>query len=75
MICVTISVVAAMSLTSGSILSSFERIGYVIIGIIIALIANKFIFSFSEKDNNEEDKNIIDNNEVDNNKNVTTALK
>lgn len=52
-ICVTISVVAAMSISDGSIYSSMQRIMYVFIGAVIALIANKYIFSFSKEEDNK----------------------
>lgn len=44
MICVTMSVVASVSLINGTIITSIERVGYVFIGIILAIIADKLIF-------------------------------
>lgn len=43
-ICVTMSVVASVSLTNGTIITAMERICYVFIGIILAIIVDKFIF-------------------------------
>lgn len=48
-ICVTISVVASVSLTNGMLLTAFERIGYVFLGIILALIVNKFVLETKEE--------------------------
>lgn len=42
-ICVTISVVASVSLTNGMMLTAFERITYVFLGIILSLLVNKFV--------------------------------
>lgn len=47
---VTISAVAPLALTTGSFYAVLERIIYVIIGIILALIANTLILKKSEKD-------------------------
>ena len=47
---VTISAVAPLALTTGSFYAVLERIIYVIIGIILALIANALILKKSEKD-------------------------
>lgn len=48
-ICVTISVVASVSLTNGTLLTAIERVGYVFIGVILALIADKFAFRQNNK--------------------------
>lgn len=50
MILVTISSVAPLALTAGTGYAIFERISYVIIGIILALLANKFILMKSKED-------------------------
>lgn len=42
-ICVTISVVASVSLVNGMLITAFERITYVFLGIILSLLVNKFI--------------------------------
>ncbi|WP_302669952.1 FUSC family protein [uncultured Clostridium sp.] len=47
---VTISAVAPLALTTGSFYAVLERIMYVIIGIVLALIANTFILKKSKKD-------------------------
>ncbi|MBM6839843.1 hypothetical protein H9X77_16915 [Clostridium saudiense] len=47
---VTISAVAPLALTTGSLYAVLERIMYVIIGIILALIANRFILRKSKSD-------------------------
>lgn len=47
---VTISAVAPLALTTGSLYVVLERIMYVIIGIILALIANRFILRKSKSD-------------------------
>ena len=44
-ICVTMSVVASVSLTNGTITTAVERVGYIGIGIILALFADKLIFN------------------------------
>lgn len=44
-ICITISVVASISLTNGTIITAIERVGYICIGIILALLADKLIFN------------------------------
>ncbi len=44
MICVTMSVVASVSLINGTIVTAIERVGYVFIGIILAMIVDKLIF-------------------------------
>ncbi|CEG29431.1 FUSC family protein [Bacillus sp. B-jedd] len=43
MICVTMSVVAAASLTNSALSMVTERIGYILIGIVLALLVDKFI--------------------------------
>lgn len=48
---VTIAAVAPLVLSNGSLYAVFERIMYVIIGIILALIANRFILKKSKGDN------------------------
>lgn len=48
MICVTASVVAAASISDGTLDMAVQRIGYVFIGILIALVANKFLLHHSE---------------------------
>lgn len=50
MICVTMSVVASVSLTNGTITTIIERVGYVIIGIGIALLVNKFLLQSKIKE-------------------------
>ncbi|MCM0650515.1 FUSC family protein [Clostridium swellfunianum] len=45
MICVTMSVVASVSLINGTFITAFERVGYVFIGILFAVIADKLIFT------------------------------
>lgn len=42
-ICVTISVVASVSLMNGMLLTAVERITYVFLGVILSLLVNKFI--------------------------------
>lgn len=49
-ICVTVSVVASLGLTNGSILAAALRIIFVIIGIAFALLGNKYIFNKSIKE-------------------------
>lgn len=50
-ICVTVSVVASVAITNGTLRTAFERILFVSIGIIISLIGNKLIFSdYKEED-------------------------
>lgn len=49
MIVVTVSSVASVALTNGTIATAIERLFYVLIGIGIALIANKFILKSSKK--------------------------
>lgn len=44
-ICVTMSVVASVSLTNGTIVTAIERVGYISIGIILAILADKIIFN------------------------------
>ena len=44
-ICVTMSVVASVSLTNGTIITAIERVGYIVLGIILAVLADKFIFN------------------------------
>ena len=44
-ICITMSVVASISLTNGTIITAIERVGYICIGIILALLADKLIFN------------------------------
>lgn len=44
MICVTMSVVAAASLTNSALSMVTERIGYIVVGIILALLVDKFVF-------------------------------
>ena len=44
-ICVTMSVVASVSLTNGTITTAIERVGYICIGIILALVADKVVFN------------------------------
>lgn len=44
MICVTMSVVASVSLINGTIITAMERVCYVFIGIILAIIVDKLIF-------------------------------
>ena len=39
-ICITMSVVASISLTNGTIITAIERVGYICIGIILALLAD-----------------------------------
>lgn len=43
-ICVTMSVVASVSITNGTIITAMERVGYVFIGMILAIIVDKLIF-------------------------------
>lgn len=50
MICVTVSSVASVALTSGTLSVAIERIIYVALGIIISLIANKYILKTSVTD-------------------------
>ena len=50
MICVTASVVASMALTNSTIFAAIERIIYVVAGIVIALIANHFLFEVKSKE-------------------------
>lgn len=50
MICVTMSVVASVSLINGTILTSIERMGYVFIGIVLAIIVDKLIFRIKLSD-------------------------
>lgn len=44
MICVTMSVVAAASLSNNALNMVTERIGYILIGIVLALLVDKFVF-------------------------------
>lgn len=44
MICVTISVIASVSLVSGTIATAFSRVSCVLIGVILALIMNELVF-------------------------------
>lgn len=48
-ICVTISSVASVALTSGTISIAIERIVYVCIGVAISLLANKYILKSTKK--------------------------
>lgn len=43
MICVTASVIASVSLVNGTLVTIFERIEYVCLGIILSLLINKFV--------------------------------
>lgn len=43
-ICVTVSAVASLALTNGTLAAAFYRILFVCIGIVVALIGNKYIF-------------------------------
>lgn len=45
MICVTMSVVATVSLVNGTLITALERVFYVLLGIILAVIADKLIFN------------------------------
>lgn len=45
MICVTASVMASTSIANGTIITALERIGYVFLGVILALVANSLIFN------------------------------
>lgn len=47
---VTIGAIAPLALTNGSVYAALERVIYVIIGIVLASIANTFILKKSEKD-------------------------
>lgn len=49
-ICVTVSSVASVALTNGTLITALERILYVAIGIIISLIANKYILKAPKKE-------------------------
>ncbi|MDU4660647.1 MAG: FUSC family protein, partial [Clostridium butyricum] len=49
MVCVTVSTVASVALTNGTLLTAIERILFVSIGILISLIGNKLIFSDFKK--------------------------
>ncbi|MBQ8997946.1 MAG: FUSC family protein [Clostridium sp.] len=49
-VCVTVSSVASVALTNGTLLTAIERIVYVFIGIIISLIANKYVLKTTEKE-------------------------
>ena len=49
-ICVTISSVASVALTNDTLSVAIDRIIYVFIGIVISLLANKYILKTSEKD-------------------------
>ena len=49
MICVTVSAVASVAISNGALLTVFERILFVFIGIIVGLIGNKLIFSDYEE--------------------------
>ena len=44
-ICITMSVVASISLTNGTIITAIERVSYICIGIILALLADKLIIN------------------------------
>lgn len=44
-ICITMSVVTSVSLTNGTITTAIERVAYICIGIILALLADKLIFN------------------------------
>jgi len=50
MICVTVSAVASASLVGGTLRMVLTRIGFVLIGAIITLIANKYILPYKIKD-------------------------
>lgn len=50
MICVTMSVIASVSLTNGTFLTVIERVGYVLIGVVFSLMANNLIFKKEVKD-------------------------
>ena len=50
MVCVTVSAVASVALTNGTLLTAIERILFVSIGIFISLIGNKLIFSDFKKE-------------------------
>ena len=50
----TISAVAPLALINGSWQVALERIMYVIIGIVLALLANRFILRKSQKEYNKE---------------------
>ena len=49
-ICVTVSSVASVALTNGTLVTALERILYVAIGIVISLIANKYILKAPKKE-------------------------
>lgn len=49
-ICTTVSAVASVALTDGTLIAAFYRILFVGIGIVVALIGNKLIFFDSPKD-------------------------
>lgn len=49
-ICVTVSSVASVALTNGTLITALERILYVAIGIVISLIANKYILKALKKE-------------------------
>lgn len=44
-ICITVSVVASVSVTNGTITTAIERVGYICIGVMLALLADKLIFN------------------------------
>ena len=50
-ICVTVSSVASVALANGTLSTALERIMYVAIGIIVSLIANKYIVNNTSKTN------------------------
>lgn len=43
MICVTVSAVASVSIINGTLITAIERVGYVFIGVILALLVDKLI--------------------------------
>lgn len=45
MVCVTVSVMASTSIANGTIITALERIGFVFLGVILALAANNLIFN------------------------------
>lgn len=54
MICVTVSVIASVSITNGTLITAIERIVFVTIGIIIALVIDRIVFH-----NKENQKSIL----------------
>lgn len=53
-ICVTVSSVDSVALTSGTISIAIERIVYVCIGVAISLLANKYILKSTKKESANE---------------------